>query len=828
MGNFFTDNFTGSNGDSINGRTASGGGTWSVHTGTAAVVKDNRMRSAGSASYFFHSAAAQADGESVTGTFVFKSSLTVGLLLRCATASSGSFYMVYWTPGTGVGQLSFWRKKNGSLSQIQVLTAFAPDGADHTIEFKCTGTGASVELSVKFDSGTPQTYSDTNANRLTSLGTAGFVFGDSGSDTTGYHLDSISGDDTYAAAATGTTLTGPTSGNVGEASTDFTAGVTPVGGTITGTLTVTPNDNSGGGSFSPTSVELTTASPTDTFTYTPASAGNKTIGITDDGGLTDPSTITYAASATSAIAISTPVAGRIHQRSGTTGTITVTGTYSGSPGPTHIEARLVQDGTSTPLTNFDWTEKVTTPSAGSYSFSFTSVPQGGWYNVQVRYSNDTGTTATSGAVGVGVLYALTGQSNAYYWFRSRTTTTDPNALVRVYGNVSTWAVPTKSTMAGAIAFGNAIATALTLPVGVLDYGDDNADLYGTWLPTSGTLNRAFTDGVGALDDKLEAVIWIQGEADARDARSGSGYYTNLGTLFADWRAEFSQASLPIILNTLGNYTGVDATDAEWQAIIDAQIQKCGDANIYRVDRRDLALVDTVHHTAAAVATLGTRNARAALYVLGSVASYRGPSISSVVQYSAAVFDVYLTHDMGSDITPSTGITGFRVLDNGTPATISSAVRQSATSIRITLSAPPSQLPVVQYLYGLAPTVTGVVLDNGTLTLPLQGTNAAGVEAIVSTLKVTASIYDPATDTARISQTGLGVLVLGEKPGSTATPTVLGYSATEATDSAGEFTISFDSGGKAPGDLVWLVLVQSDGVPANAGYSLCWPIAAAAA
>lgn len=99
---------------------------------------------------------------------------------------------------------------------------------------------------------------------------------------------------TSAAAATAVTMTGPSSGAVGAASTAFTVGAN---GTITGTVTVTPSDGGGGGTFTPTSVALSSATPTATFTYTPASAGAKTISVTNNGGLANPSTITYTASA---------------------------------------------------------------------------------------------------------------------------------------------------------------------------------------------------------------------------------------------------------------------------------------------------------------------------------------------------------------------------------------------------------------------------------------------------------------------------------------------------------------------------------------------------
>jgi len=96
------------------------------------------------------------------------------------------------------------------------------------------------------------------------------------------------------AAATATTLSGPASGTVSVASTDFTVGAD---GAITGTVTVTPGDAADGGTFTPTSVAISSGTPTATFTYTPASTGAKTISISDDGGLTDATPLGYTSNA---------------------------------------------------------------------------------------------------------------------------------------------------------------------------------------------------------------------------------------------------------------------------------------------------------------------------------------------------------------------------------------------------------------------------------------------------------------------------------------------------------------------------------------------------
>lgn len=92
-----------------------------------------------------------------------------------------------------------------------------------------------------------------------------------------------------AAVATTYTFTGPSSGTVNVASTDFT--VTPDGDADG--IEVTPATD-GSGSFTPSSVTFT-GSGAETFTYTPTdTAGSPhTLSVTNDGALTDPDDIDY-------------------------------------------------------------------------------------------------------------------------------------------------------------------------------------------------------------------------------------------------------------------------------------------------------------------------------------------------------------------------------------------------------------------------------------------------------------------------------------------------------------------------------------------------------
>lgn len=103
-------------------------------------------------------------------------------------------------------------------------------------------------------------------------------------------------------AATGGTMTGPSGGAVSVESTAFSVGVTPLGSNITGTVTWTPSDGGGGGTFTPTTVTTNNGDPSNDFTYTPSStAGARTISITNNGGLTNPSNITYTSTSAAAL-----------------------------------------------------------------------------------------------------------------------------------------------------------------------------------------------------------------------------------------------------------------------------------------------------------------------------------------------------------------------------------------------------------------------------------------------------------------------------------------------------------------------------------------------
>jgi hypothetical protein len=88
--------------------------------------------------------------------------------------------------------------------------------------------------------------------------------------------------------STGLTLSGPSTGKEREETSAFTVALTPLGSTVSGSLAVTPTDFGSGGTFAPTAITLTTASPSATFSYTPAIPGVVSISVTNNGALNNP------------------------------------------------------------------------------------------------------------------------------------------------------------------------------------------------------------------------------------------------------------------------------------------------------------------------------------------------------------------------------------------------------------------------------------------------------------------------------------------------------------------------------------------------------------
>ena len=222
-------------------------------------------------------------------------------LLRNVTTSAYEGYRLLITSNGSssiTGKIYLYQGTHTLLATAAAAVTIAIGDVLHT-EFKVVGTSLEGRLWINSDA-RPSSATVSVTNAVIASGYAGLRPGYSNGWSVADDVvitDGAGGEDYFypeSSAATATTLSGPSSGTTGVASTNFTVGAN---GTITGTVTVTPGDAANGGTFTPTSVAISSGTPTATFTYTPASTGVKTISISDDGGLTDATSISYTSNA---------------------------------------------------------------------------------------------------------------------------------------------------------------------------------------------------------------------------------------------------------------------------------------------------------------------------------------------------------------------------------------------------------------------------------------------------------------------------------------------------------------------------------------------------
>jgi len=499
---------------------------------------------------------------------------------------------------------------------------------------------------------------------------------------------------------------------------------------------------------------------------------------------------------------------RVIQRSGTSAVVNVSGTYTGTP--TSIEARVMSGATQV----VPWTVIDAAPVGGIYSGTLT-VPQGGGYTVETRFSNSPTTTAIGTNVWfVGDIFMITGQSNGWYWFNDTGAAT-PNAGVTVYDGG--WLTP-RAQDRGAVAFGNYYNNISGIPVCVVQSAVAATALRieadsgsGHWLSATDARDDKYTTvfqpTFSAIGGVIAGLIWIQGE---RDARSGivtqTEYKQSLQTLFGYFRADTNNAALPIVVSYVGKGSAATDVDADFQAIRDAQVSIVEtDTNAIGFHVLDVAQRDTIHdadHT-----TRAQRAAHQSAFQHGFATYGHEPVIINATKVSSTVIDVNIQHYGGTDFTPTTGITGFEVFDNGTHVAITSVVHQTPTSIRITLTNTLTGKATLRYLYGANPAHTNIAFDNASFPLPL-----AFNSAIKLPMRAVISLVDR-NNTAKSNLANLKWAWFDQPtPDLFTAPSDSGIA--ETTDAAGVLELLLYNSTLNINQTGWIVVTDSDGNPAT--------------
>jgi hypothetical protein len=419
--------------------------------------------------------------------------------------------------------------------------------------------------------------------------------------------------------------------------------------------------------------------------------------------------------------------GRVFQRKGRRAEIVVSGTYKGHVEA--IEARVVRNNTFEEI--LTWTVIDDAPQNGIFVGELEDVPQGGWYNIQVRSRTDH-SVAISGKHkwGVGVLIACLGQSNMKEWFYTGKDLTAHSLLRKFSGRH--WS-KFGTTGNAAIAFGNRIIDRLGIPVGLMDFSVNGSGLrkeadWGTgyWEDTSpNSIYDRFITGVSSSGGAAEFVIWIQGEADAARGTVTKGEYADSLEKFItnQVRSDIANGSsfdnLPFLVVMMIKRPG--GKDKPHQDIRDAQkhiVENIADCFL-AATTLDLKNHGRQHLTPEAYISMGNRVAQTVLYVLGKETYYRGPNVTSIKQIDNSTIEIAIKHNGGSDFKPAAGITGWEVIANGISIPIGKVYRYDPQTLRILLERPLNDKAQIRYLYGAMPDAKNPVLDNSPLSLPLE-------------------------------------------------------------------------------------------------------------
>lgn len=401
------------------------------------------------------------------------------------------------------------------------------------------------------------------------------------------------------------------------------------------------------------------------------------------------------------------VRGFVYQRAaGTTSkTITFTGTYNGSPAG--IEARICS-GQGTQV--MPWT-RCTTPTAGNWSVTFSNVPQGSNYYLEVRDTAITSNLARSiWHFGVGAVFFWIGQSNATLMTSNNSSglyTINQDLFFR--GSVRLFAgtySELRTTGSTVIPVADNVSTQLGCPVMIVDASTGGSGLYTGWDTRSSSFYQSFLTRLAAVGGDCEGFAWFQGEADGGATSSANAYLASFGTMLNNLRTDVgrSAANLPMYLAILGR-KGSAASPDEWRTVRSAQMNaETNYTNVKLVGGYyDLPYTDDLHMTAASYVKMARRVSQAMLnvYAPGTYTTgMKGPEPTSA-SISGNNIIVTFTMNNGTNLrgnTSNTGITGFEVRDGSSVVqTINAAAITAANQITLTMASTPAAGWTVRYI-----------------------------------------------------------------------------------------------------------------------------------
>lgn len=440
------------------------------------------------------------------------------------------------------------------------------------------------------------------------------------------------------------------------------------------------------------------------------------------------------------------------------GTFTIPYVYSGTE-PTNADVRVYEKtSTNTVLVNGNTWNTLTDAviGGGNGTGELSNVPKiNDYLGIEIRKTNEITTTYDLVKdTGVGLLIAGNGQSNEENTFTYPSTGLTPHILTK---KINDTAGTLLTNTGSAITLANIIQASVQCPVHLLDFGVGSSSLIesndignGWWLTTSLMTPHVnysnFLAAVTAVGGALHFVDHYLGETEAFENESEADYQANIALFFEQMRGDIPSAfggDLDILHSLLGRFTGASSTDVIWSGINQAIISNSIDPAVHLITTLDVGRRDGVHLDDAGYITLEERRAQKILHILGyeTVSGYMQAELFQIVNTTTT--DITISHSMGTDFTPVSGIDIFDVyLDSVWTST--TGVRLDPTTVRLTHTA--GTVTDVRGLYGKDPDTTNILKDNSALNMPIMQNygipSIPPVDLTVSSMTVSSEISDP--------------------------------------------------------------------------------------
>jgi hypothetical protein len=443
------------------------------------------------------------------------------------------------------------------------------------------------------------------------------------------------------------------------------------------------------------------------------------------------------------------------QRSGTTGTLAVSGTYSASLAD-HVRSRVLLSADDSVV--IDWATVDASLSGDVWSGLIASIPQGGPYKCQAHVRDSSNNILASVDDGpafiVGEIVANAGQSNSTGRgtnLQSYTGSSVAWALQEEGSVDTTLSDPISNDGSAAGSWIPLLATLLSaklgpsVPLGFYTYGRGGTKLDDTqWLPPDGATWQAADarfDEIGL--NGVKCVLWLQGEADVALSVSTATYQAReviLAEAFAGWVGN------PPMMSTLTAQQSTEL-DADMDDIRAAKLNNwnAGEtlpgANTIDIDLVDGGGDGLHYKTNAELAELAARIYLALEEQFYGGTNGRGPRLVSATRSETTV-TLLFDKDLESATTYTTS--AFIYKDNATPVTVSSVYQAGTREVRLELAATPVGTETV--MFGSGDDAVGATIPRAKATaLP------ATINSISSVSLPAEPIYDVTVNVGQVTR-----------------------------------------------------------------------------